>query len=113
MSGTRQHAPDEGRVEGVFILGMYDSGGELVRALLGRMGLRSLGAHLDGRADPLVAFNDRLLEATGGSRGELPEVAPGEVARILGRFADEAKDLFRAVSEPSGVTAGAAPWVSI
>ncbi|HEY5026287.1 MAG TPA: glycosyltransferase [Acidimicrobiales bacterium] len=109
MSGTREHAPDQGRVEGVFILGMYDSGAELVQGQLGRMGLRSLGA--DRKADPLVAFNDRLLEAAGGSRDELPEVAPGEVARILGRFADEARSLFRALIESPGVSGDTTPWV--
>ena len=37
MSGTREHAPDQGRVEGVFVLGMYDSGVEVVHSLLDQM----------------------------------------------------------------------------
>ena len=113
MSGTRKLVPDTGPVEGVFVLGMYDSGGNLVQGLLDRMGLRSLGGpdHADHRGDALVSFNDRLLEAAGGSRRELPEVAPGEVARILGRFAEEATSLFRALGEASGVTGDRVPWV--
>src|SRR5580692_5333466 len=111
MSGTRQHTPDARGIEGVFVLGMYDSGGDLVQSLLGRMGLRSLDVPAPRNADPLVAFNDRLLEAAGGSREQLPEIAPGEVARTLGRFADEATTLFRALGERSGSTGGARPWV--
>jgi len=111
MSGTRQHTPDQGAIEGVFVLGMYDSGGDLVQSLLGRLGVRSLDDPAHGKADPLVAFNDRLLEAAGGSREQLPEVAPGEVARILDPFADEATTLFRALGEASGSTGGSRPWV--
>ncbi len=111
MSGTRQHTPDARRIEGVFVLGMYDSGGDLVQAVLARMGLRPLDVPADHRADPLVAFNDRLLEAAGGSRDRLPEIAPGEVARILGRFTDEATTLVRALGEGSGSPGDSGPWV--
>ena len=47
----------------MFVLGMYDSGVELVHSLLGHMGLRSLGAGPDDEAHPLAALNGRLLEA--------------------------------------------------
>ncbi len=109
MSGTPEHASDEGHVQGVFVLGMYDSGVELVHSLLCRMGARSLGVHREG--DPLAALNDRLLEAAGGSREDLPEVAPREVARILGRFADEARLRFRDTLEESGSAGESHPWV--
>src|ERR1700689_5060955 len=109
MSGTREHAPDPGRAEGVFVLGMYDSGVDLVGSLLDHMGLRSLGS--DGGTDPLRALNDRLLEAAGGSRTDLPEMAPREVARMLGQFTDEAKACFREASQTSGARGDTRPWV--
>ena len=46
------------------------------------------------RSDALSDLNGRLLEAAGGSRRQLPEVPPREVARILGGFSDEARRCF-------------------
>ncbi len=111
MSGTREHASDQEPVEGVFVLGMYDSGVELVGSLLGRMRLRSLGTGADDEASPLGSLNGRLLVAAGGSRADLPEVAPREVARMLGQFGEEARRQFRDAVAVSGPTGDPPPWV--
>src|ERR1700685_4014238 len=85
---------------------MDDSGVDLVHSLLCRLGLQSLGG---GQAPvELARFNDRLLEAAGGSREHLPEVAPRDVARLLGGFTEEARLHF---AEVSGGREGATPWV--
>ena len=94
MSRTRALAADDRPIEGVFVLGMYDSGVELVHALLNRMGLRSVHDPADGAIQPLGEFNDRLLQAIGGSREHLPEIPSREAARMLGQFADEARSKF-------------------
>jgi len=106
VGGTRQPQSTGVPVEGVFVLGMDDSGVDLVHSLLSRLGLRPLGG--GQMPEALARFNERLLEAAGGSREHLPEIAPPDVARLLGEFTEEANQLFRDVSDGSG---NPLPWV--
>jgi glycosyltransferase involved in cell wall biosynthesis len=98
-------------VDGVFVVGTESSGTALVYALLRRLGLRSPGAGDDPAPVTLSRFNDRLLEAIGGSADALPEIAPREAARVLDHFADEARRQFRGTATTPGVSAPSAPWV--
>ena len=94
MSGTPPSALALERVEGVFVLGMYESGVELTHSIFVRMGLRSMDVHPAGEDNELARFNLRLLEALGGSRRQLPDVSPREAVRMLGQFEDEARQRF-------------------
>lgn len=109
VSGARQSSPVDPPIDGVLVLGMADSGTDLVHGTLCRLGLRSLG----GAPAPveLSRFNDRLLEATGGSREQLPDIAPSEVSRLLGRFEDDARSLFADVIAVPDESGQSAPWV--
>jgi len=111
MSGTQKSPSDVNHPEGVFVLGMSDSGADLTHSLLCRFGLESLELYDEARAGPLSLFNDRLLEAAGGSRASLPKVPPREVARLLGHFAEEARTLIGEVSDAHGVAGDGTPWV--
>ena len=81
----------------------------LVQGLLCRLGLRPLG----GASAPveLTRFNDRLLEAAGGSRERLPEIAPSEVSRLLGGFEAEARTLFADIAPVPDGSGESSPWV--
>ena len=105
MSGTRQSAPV---VDGIFVLGMHDSGVDVVRSLLCSLGFRSVGGDDEDASDPLSVFTQRLSEAIGGAGEQLPEAAPQEAARMLSRFADEARRRFR---DAGGTSGDPRPWV--
>ncbi len=93
MSGTRQHAPDQDRVDGVFVLGMYGSGSELVQCCW--------TAWVFTPWVPEPTATSILSSPSTAGCSKRPEVRGrscrrsrrGEVARILGRFADEAQSL--------------------
>jgi glycosyltransferase involved in cell wall biosynthesis/SAM-dependent methyltransferase len=109
MSGTRKHLLRGPKVEGVFILGMFDSGADLVHSLLCRLGLCSVG---DSPApEALARFNDRLLAKVGDDGGGVPKIAPREAARILAEFAGEARQQFQGVGAASDTSGNAGPWV--
>ena len=59
----------------------------------------------------LTRFNDRLLEAAGGSRERLPDIAPSEVSRLLGGFKAEARLLFADIAPVPDGSGESSPWV--
>ena len=112
MSGTRNAVPGDAQPGVVFVVGMYESGTDLVHTLLRSMGLRSVSMYSKDHTDALSALNGRLLEAAGGSRRQPPEVAPRDVARILRAFTDEAQAcLDEALLSPDGAAdSGLVVW---
>ena len=108
MSGTPNSAAKAG-VQGVLVVGMYESGAEIVGDLLGRMGLPRTGLRQGSEfLDATEDLNDALLRAVGGSRDEPPDVAPVEFERVLREFEDEARRTFL---ETNGPTVEHPPWV--
>jgi glycosyltransferase involved in cell wall biosynthesis len=94
-------------IGGIFVVGMFASGVELLGEALARAGLA--GPHSEGSApDSLTAFNDELLRVAGGSPDAPPDVTPTELARQLASFKEEAHRRASGVL-PQGVDA--APWV--
>jgi len=110
VNGAPQPTPLPSSVDAVLVIGAEDSGTDLVHGLLCRLGLRPLGA---GEPSPaaLRAFNDRLLDAAGGSRTRLPEIAPREAARLLERYAADARRCIRDAGGAPAATGSAGPWV--
>ncbi|HEX3334204.1 MAG TPA: hypothetical protein VHS57_07670, partial [Acidimicrobiales bacterium] len=103
-----QRTTAQGPVDGVFVVGMFASGVELLGGALARLGLG--GPHAEGAPlAGLTASNDRLVEAASGSAEGPPDVTPTELARQLAQFSDEARR--QAGDLLPGGGAGAAPWV--
>ena len=107
MSETPPRA-DATRIRGIFVLGAYCSGLDIVRDAIGAMGLTPVGATGDGAPGAAKDFNDHLLAAVGGSRYELPMLAPADVGRLLDDHRQEAQRLFLA-NTPGA--AGSGVWV--
>jgi glycosyltransferase involved in cell wall biosynthesis len=86
---------------------MFGSGLALVEDVLHDLGLRRID---ESGQSPLSDFNDRLLEAAGGTSQDLPAVGPQELARLLSTHKAEARRLFESASGLTGAS-GATPWV--
>jgi glycosyltransferase involved in cell wall biosynthesis len=117
MNRARRGSPDEravsgDAVDGVFVVGMFSSGVELLGDAMTLLGLPRLGGAAEGGEGPrsLEAFNDRLL-AGGGSGGERPPAAPVELAHTLAPWLDEARRKMSGVLATAGPGPQPAPWV--
>ncbi len=108
-----QLAAPSSQVDGIFVVGMFASGTDLLGAALSAFGLRRIDNGAEGaHPSALAGFNEQLLTAADGSRHEgPPEAAPLELARTLAGWADEAREKVEAAlaARPSGAPAG--PWV--
>src|SRR5580692_8607706 len=98
---------DNSPINGVFVMGMYGSGQDLVQQTLRRLGLYPIH---EGKPGPLSEFNVRLLETAGGSRLSVPAQPSGEIVRILRPFMDEGRLLLERYIGPTSDCAGR-PWV--
>ncbi len=97
-------------VDGIFVVGMFASGVELLGGALSRLGLHAVGDDQGGHA--LTDFNHQLVAAATGTLGGPPDIAPVEMARMLAPRMDEARQKMTAAlggSVPDGRAAG--PWV--
>jgi GT2 family glycosyltransferase/2-polyprenyl-3-methyl-5-hydroxy-6-metoxy-1,4-benzoquinol methylase len=101
---------------GVFVLGMYESGVEIIGEQLQILGLESVvtptAKSLDASdpGDELTRFNDRLLVELGGSWSKptlLPQI---ELLSRLEHWREEARRVFRA-AYPAVLEGGKSPWV--
>jgi glycosyltransferase involved in cell wall biosynthesis len=102
-----QRAKPDSAIGGIFVVGMFASGVELLGEALARAGLA--GPYGDGSAPTaLTAFNDRLLGVAGSSPDGPPDLTPTELARLLAPFKDEAR---RLASDLLPQGADTAPWV--
>ena len=114
MSQARQEPIDVAAVPtpaigGILVVGSEDSGTDLVGGALATMGFSAVAAEgADGGAPPLGALNDRLLAAGTGAGRELPDASPGELARLLRPFAEEARKTMATVHAHGN---DSAPWV--
>ena len=79
-------------VDGIFLVGMFASGVELLGGALTRLGLPAVcdDQGLPG-ARALTKFNDRLLATAARSPGGPPDAAPVELAHLLAPRMDEAR----------------------
>ena len=82
-------------VDGVFVMGMFASGVELLGGALSRLGLVAVyDDHGPHGAIALTGYNEQLLAtaaAAAGSGGGPPDVGPAEMARLLAPRMHEAK----------------------
>jgi glycosyltransferase involved in cell wall biosynthesis len=110
VSSVSPTAPGTVRVDGIFVMGMYGSGVDVVGDVVRALGLPGVDT---ARPGPLADFNDRLLASAGGDRSQLPAVGPREAARLLAPFRDEARQVFAtAFGSPNAGDGGAPlPWV--
>jgi glycosyltransferase involved in cell wall biosynthesis len=99
MSGVRgatdgSPTSKNGAVDAVFVVGMHDSGVDLLGQALSLVGLSTLRDDEDQpRSRRLSALNDRLLTAATVPGEVLPAAAPAELVRDLAIWLPEAKDL--------------------
>ena len=95
-------------IDGIFLVGMFASGVELLGGALSRLGLRALCDTDHPRFQELAAFNDRLLAAW----GDPPDAAPVELSRALGaRSAGEARERLTATLTQDRAGTPGDPWV--
>ncbi len=100
-------------IGGIFVVGMYSSGVELVGEALSAIGLPALNERDDPQAaNGLQVFNDRLLAAGGGSDGGPPAASPAELAHTLAPWLDEAgrKGAAAGLAATSGIQGGTWAW---
>ena len=103
-----QRAASRSGVGGIFLVGMFASGVELLGGALSRLGLPPVGGDEGSTTEDLTSFNDRLLTVAAGTRGNPPDAAPVELARLLAPWADEARERMAAALESA---AADSPWV--
>ncbi len=101
------------QVDGIFVVGMFGSGTDLLGAALSVLGLRRIDNGAEGaHPSALAAFNQQLLSAADGSTDDgPPEAAPLELARTLAGWADEAQEKVEAALVAAASGAPARPWV--
>ena len=107
-------APDRAgtAVNGVFVVGMHDSGVELLAEALSSLGLPVLrGAGTASTAARWPAFNERLLAAAGGSEDAAPDASPLELVHTLVHWSDEARTQVSADLAQLGADPRHTPWV--
>ena len=95
-------------VQGIFVLGAYGSGLEIVRDALCALGLERVESPADEEPGAVGDFDDRLLAVVGGSRYALPNMAPVELGRRLEGLQAEARRLVAGGAAGTGATR---PWV--
>jgi glycosyltransferase involved in cell wall biosynthesis len=102
-----KHGGPDSAIGGIFVVGMFASGVELVGDALVRVGLA--GPRGEGSVPAgLTAFNERLLGVAGSSADGPPDKTPTELARQLASYKEEAR---RQASDLLPQGADAAPWV--
>ena len=93
-------------IDGIFLVGTFASGVELLGGALSRLGIRALCGD-DQRCRDLATFNDRLLAAG----GDPPDAGPVELTRALGaRSAAEARERLTATLAKDGPGTHGGPW---
>ncbi len=95
--------------DGVFVVGMEESGTELVHSVLCHLGLRPLGDK--AAPEPLARLNDQMLATVTAAGDDVPKIAPREAARVLDDFAVEARRRFYDQSQTPASSAGPSPWL--
>ena len=102
-------------VDGVFVMGMFASGVELLGGALSRLGLVAVyDDHGPHGAIALTGYNEQLLAtaaAAAGSGGGPPDVGPAEMARLLAPRMHEAKQKVGAALRQTAPSEGFGPWV--
>ena len=117
MTEARHRTADQlpgasGAVDGVFLVGMFASGVELLGGALSRLGLVAVSDdHGQPGASVLTDFSDQLLATAAGSVVGLPDVGPAEMARLLTPRMDEAKQKISAALGKTVPNEGVEPWV--
>ena len=117
MNRARREAIDERdhagtAVNGVFVVGMHDSGVEVLADALSSLGLPVLRD--TGGATPATrwsSFNERLLAAAGGSEDAAPNASPLELVHTLAHWTDEARSLVAVDPALPGADPRHGPWV--
>lgn len=96
---------------GVFVLGMFESGVELLGRALTELGLDPLVQPDSAASQRLTDLNERLLVANLGQAEHLPAASPLDLARSLAPWFDEAAQVMVSARGSESSEPGARPWV--